>query len=518
MYSLEERQRAVDLLIKYDRSVADVRRELGYPSKRMLKIWRQEYEENGSLHQCYKGSNRLYSQEQKKEAVDYYLAHGRSLSRTVRAVGYPTKEALRLWIDELAPGERKVFTKMTRDGKADISFSQKKSAVVDLCSRKGSAREVAAEHGTNRGTLYQWKYELLGKEEMPVRPVHDKPLPDDIKSLQQRIEELKKENEDLELEGYRLKMEVDILNATAEVLKKDRGIDPERLTNREKTIVIDALRTVYPLNELLKRLSMAKSSYFYQRNALTAPDRYADVRKRIREVFEASGNTYGYRRVYGELKNEDTVLSEKVVMRIMAEEDLTVVLKRRRKYSSFKGEIPAVGNLVQRNFHAGAPNELWLTDLTEFHIPAGKVYLSPLLDCFDGALVSWTIGTSPNAELVNTMLDIGIETLTEGEHPIVHNDMGCHYGWPGWIERMDNAGLTRSMSKKGCSPDNAACEGLFGRIKNEMFYYRSWKGVGIEEFIGVLDSYLHWYNNKRIKKSLGYKSPVDYRKSLGLAA
>jgi transposase InsO family protein len=74
------------------------------------------------------------------------------------------------------------------------------------------------------------------------------------------------------------------------------------------------------------------------------------------------------------------------------------------------------------------------------------------------------------------------------------------------------------MSKKGCSPDNSACEGLFGRIKNEMFHFRDWKGVSIEEFISRLNNYLHWYNETRIKKSLGYLSPVEYRQSLGLAA
>ena len=83
---------------------------------------------------------------------------------------------------------------------------------------------------------------------------------------------------------------------------------------------------------------------------------------------------------------------------------------------------------------------------------------------------------------------------------------------------MDSAGLLRSMSRKGCSPDNAACEGLFGRLKNEMFYNRDWMDVSIKEFIHVLDGYLMWYNEKRIKQSLGYKSPKGYRQSLGLVA
>lgn len=81
----------------------------------------------------------------------------------------------------------------------------------------------------------------------------------------------------------------------------------------------------------------------------------------------------------------------------------------------------------------------WLTDITEFALPAGKAYLSPILDCFNGLVVSWTIGTSPKAELVNRMLDTTISGLKTGELPIIHTDCGCHYRWPGWIKRMDTA-------------------------------------------------------------------------------
>ena len=162
------------------------------------------------------------------------------------------------------------------------------------------------------------------------------------------------------------------------------------------------------------------------------------------------------------------------------------------------------------------PNEKWLTDITEFAIPAGKVYLSPIVDCFDGLLVNWNISTSPDALLVNSMLDDAAKLLSVGEKPIIHSDRGVHYRWPGWIDRMEKNGFIRSMSKKGCSPDNSACEGVFGRIKNEMFYNADWSGVNISEFIGILNDYLYWYNEKRIKKSLGYLSPIEYRHRLGL--
>ena len=217
------------------------------------------------------------------------------------------------------------------------------------------------------------------------------------------------------------------------------------------------------------------------------------------------------------LKKNGRKLSEKVVRRIMRQEQLIVHSRTRRKYSSYRGEIsPEVPNVIQRDFHASAPNQKWLTDLTEFALPAGKVYLSPVIDCFDGLVHSWTIGTSPNAQLVNSMLEKALVRLSPDEHPIIHSDRGCHYRWPGWIKRVNAAGLIISMSKKGCSPDNSACEGFFGRLKNEMFYGRSWHGVSLEHFMEILDNYIHWYNEKRIKISLDGMSPIEYRQSLGL--
>ncbi len=291
------------------------------------------------------------------------------------------------------------------------------------------------------------------------------------------------------------------------------------MRNREKAELIDALRSKYRLKDLLPALQISKSSYCYQAKALKSGDKYKELRIVIKEIFEESKCTYGYRRIYIELKNRKLLLSEKVVKRIMSEEGLVVKQPKVTKYNSYAGEItPAVENVINRNFHADTPNKKWLTDITEFHTPAGKIYLSPIIDCFDGAAVSWTIGTSPNAELVNTMLDIAIQSLEDHDKPIVHSDRGAHYRWPGWIERMEQAGLTRSMSKKGCSPDNSACEGFFGRLKNEMFFCRDWRGISVEQFIEILNEYIHWYNEKRIKVSLGGKSPLQYRKSLGMTA
>lgn len=334
--------------------------------------------------------------------------------------------------------------------------------------------------------------------------------------LKNEIQELRKAKDELNKEVYKLQMQKDILEKAAEIIKKDQGIILSSLTNREKAIVIDALRSQYKLQELLIEFNMAKSSYCYQSNVLKKHDKYAEDRIEIRKIFHASKSGYGYRRVYYALKNSGHTISEKVIRRIMKEENLIVLSIKKKKYSSYLGEIsPAVENIINREFKAEKPNQKWLTDITEFHIPAGKIYLSPMIDCFDGMPVAWTIGTSPDAELVNKMLDLSIKTLKDNEHPIVHSDRGCHYRWPGWINRMAEAGLTRSMSKKGCSPDNSACEGFFGRLKNEMFYNRKWDGISVNEFVEILDQYMHWYSESRIKVSLGGISPMEYRKKLG---
>ena len=219
------------------------------------------------------------------------------------------------------------------------------------------------------------------------------------------------------------------------------------------------------------------------------------------------------------LGRRQVFISEKVVQRLMKQECL-VVANRKRRYGSYLGEIsPAPENLINRDFQAATPNKKWLTDITEFQIPAGKVYLSPMIDCFDGLVVSWTIGTRPDADLVNTMLDAAIETVSNSEdRPVVHSDRGAHYRWPGWLSRMHKAKRIRSMSRKGCSPDNAACEGFFGRLKTELFYPRNWQTSTIEQFIQVVDSYIRWYNEKRIKISLGSLSPLKYRESIGFTA
>lgn len=441
MYSYEDRMRAVLLYIKYGKRTAPVIRELGYPSRKNLPRWYRAYVQMGDLPRRSRPKPR-YTPEQKEAAVRHYVEHGSSLARCCKALGYPSRDVLAAWINELRPGLRCVVANMNLSG--PFAPEQKLQAVSDLSKRKGSARETAQRVGVSRPMLYKWKDQILGKKAyLSMRKRNSVGFEDDRAALLEKIAEL-------EQQLHRQQLEQDILRRTNEVIKKGLGIDSVTLTNREKTQVVDALRDIYLLPELLATLALARSSYFYHRARLGMRDKYEDVRNDITEIFNGNHRCYGYRRIHAVLRRRDTCISEKVVRRLMALEQLVVHRSRRRRYSSYCGEIGlAPENLLARDFHSSAPNQKWLTDITEFQLRAGKVYLSPMIDCFDGKVVSWSIGTRPDGQLVNAMLDAAINTLASDDRPVIHSDRGGHYRWPGWLERVHAAGLVRSMSRKG---------------------------------------------------------------------
>ena len=515
MYSYEDRIRAVKLFIKLGNRPRATIRQLGYPTKNALIGWYRAYIQDCDLQEGYVRSIRKYSDDEKQAAVQHFLDHDRCIAATLRALGYPCRATLTEWIEELHPNVRQRIV-----GRApNVQHPQelKNAAVIELCTRTTSAKVIAQKLAVCRPTLYNWKNQLLGPE-APASMIHQSESQSNPE--ESKLTELQQEVDKLQQDIRRLELERDVLKKANELLKKGLRVAPQFLSNREKTLLVEALKHIYSLSELFVELELARSSYFYHRSRLRVPDKHADARLALSELFESNRRCYGYRRLRSAMGRQQIHLSEKVIRRLMKQEGLIVAVNRKRRYGSYLGEIsPAPENIINRNFKAATPNEKWLTDITEFHIPAGKVYLSPIIDCFDGLVVSWAIGTRPDAELVNTMLDAAIEKVTKSEsRPVVHSDRGAHYRWPGWLTRMQNANLIRSMSRKGCSPDNAACEGFFGRLKTEMFYRQNWQGTSIEHFMQAIDSYIRWYNEKRIKISLGSLSPVEYRLSLGIAA
>lgn len=513
MHTLKERNKAVKKYLKY-KKYSKVINELGYPNVRTLRRWVYEYKENGFLHEKHKSTNKLnpnikFSEDMINNAIEHYNTHGKCIAHTIKELGYPSRNVLKKWLLERDKNYIPKIYCFNNKSLVKLEHEEKVKIVKDVLTTSKTISTVARENDVCRKTVYEAIKQLMPENGADMKKNKEKKL-----TGNKEVDTLIEENNRLEQELKKMEIERDIYKKASELFNKsDKKFD---YSNKEKTIIVKYLTNKYKLIDILEIISLSKSSYFYNLKALSEY-KYTTIELLIKKIFEENYECYGYRRIKAALKKEYNInISEKVVRKLTKKLDLNIRTLKKKKYSSYKGEItPEVENLLKRDFHSENINEKWLTDITEFHIPAGKIYLSPIIDCYDGDVVSWSIGTSPNAELANSMLKSAIN-ISEYDELIVHSDRGCHYRWPEWIDILSKNNITRSMSKKGCSPDNSACEGFFGRLKNEFFYKRDWKNVTIEEFIKRLNDYIVWYKEKRIKISLNGLSPVQYRTELGL--
>jgi putative transposase len=180
---------------------------------------------------------------------------------------------------------------------------------------------------------------------------------------------------------------------------------------------------------------------------------------------------------------------------------------RRRRYTSYRGEVGTIAaNLLNRDVTTTAPNQKWVTDVTEFRVGEQKVYLAAILD---RQIIAYSVGLSPTVALTNTALRSALATLPDGQAPLVHSDQGVHYQHRSWRALLAAAGATPSMSRKGNCLDNAVMENFFGHLKEELFNHTTFPDV--PTFIAAVHAYMSWYNRDRISLRLKGVSPMQYR-------
>lgn len=184
-------------------------------------------------------------------------------------------------------------------------------------------------------------------------------------------------------------------------------------------------------------------------------------------------------------------------------------LKRnKRKYKGTIGKI--ADNHINRDFYAEKPNQKWYTDVTEFNLRGEKCYLSPILDGYNGEVVSHNISKSPNLEQINDMLNKAFDGRNL-EGLIFHSDQGWQYQHDTYQQRLKNKGIKQSMSRKGNSMDNGMMENFFGILKTEMFYDQEDNYKTLDDLIKAIDDYINYYNHDRIKVKLKGLSLINYR-------
>lgn len=269
------------------------------------------------------------------------------------------------------------------------------------------------------------------------------------------------------------------------------------------------MRQAHSLALLLRAADLPRSTFYYQCGVAAAGDRRASLKARIRAIYDQHHGRYGYRRITAVLRQAGETINHKAVQRLMQQLGLKSLVRPKR-YRAYRGaEGHAAPNTLQRRFRASQPNQRWVTDITEFRVNDRKLYLSPVMDLYNGEIIAFRTGPRPVFSLVTHMLRDALERLRPGDRPLLHSDQGWHYRHPHYRRLVVGNGILRSMSRKGNCLDNAAMESFFGTLKAEYFHLNRFDTI--EQLQQGIARYIDYYNHQRIRQKLKGLSPVQYR-------
>ena len=217
------------------------------------------------------------------------------------------------------------------------------------------------------------------------------------------------------------------------------------------------------MRELLKLAGIPRSTFYYQINSLKKEDKHKKIKEKITSIFYKHNGRYGSRRITQELKNSGYIINHKTVARLMKTLGLKSIQRSKRKYSSYQGTVGKIAdNLLNKNFKANKPNQKWATDITEFKVHDEKLYLSPIVDLFNGEIISFNLSRHPNFNQVLDMLKKAFKRILNNTNLILHSDQGWQYQMKQYQYLLKQKGIRQSMSRKGNCLDNSVAENFFG--------------------------------------------------------
>lgn len=260
---------------------------------------------------------------------------------------------------------------------------------------------------------------------------------------------------------------------------------------------------------MLRASGLSRSTFYYHAHTQRSAGKHADLKAKIGQIYTRHKGRYGYRRITDALRLGGELVNHKKVQRLMQELGLKS-LARAKKYRSYRGTVGKVASdLLRRQFQAEQPNQKWVTDVTEFNVNGQKLYLSPVMDLYNGEIIAYEIKRRPVFGLITNMLEKALSRLSPTQKPLLHSDQGWQYQLPQYRRMLADRGLVQSMSRKGNCLDNAAMESFFGTLKAEYFHLNTF--ASIEQLQHGIRRYIHYYNHHRGKTKLKGLSPVQYR-------
>jgi transposase InsO family protein/transposase-like protein len=411
----------------------------------------------------------------------------------------------------------------------DYSNQYKKEAINRVLIDDESIREVSIQLGlSNIGTLPRWikEYKANGYNVIKKKRgchAHANQEETDIRRIGERECGASPE----ELEAYhreRICKKIKRLSSgTRRPRKQEIAQAITELRQELKCSLGYILKTIQMNPELPQ---MTRSDYYYWSSDHTDKDeKNNEVMNKIIQIFHAHKRRYGYRRITLQLKEEGYTVNHKMVKRLMKRLGLFGISPK-AKYKSYKGDLNGTvksqllikvvdeekhKTYYKRDFSTSTVNEKWTTDVSEFHIAAGKLYLSPILDMNNREIVSYSISKSPNYAQTQEMLDKAFEKYPDLTGLILHSDQGWQYQMSQYHKALQNRGIIQSMSRKGNCLDNCIMENFFGKMKNEMFYGHEFEFKTLDELEKAMEEYILYYNNERIQVRLKGLTPCQYR-------
>jgi putative transposase len=277
---------------------------------------------------------------------------------------------------------------------------------------------------------------------------------------------------------------------------------------------VAAEKTNYPISLICRILGVSRSG-FHAWELRPPSDRAVSdawLTERIRKLHERSRGSYGARRIHLDLRDEGIHVGRKRVERLMRAAGLSGYVKRRKGKTTIRVEgVRAAEDLVDRNFVADGPNQLWMSDIKEIPTWEGKLYLASVLDCFSRKVVGWSMRDEMPAELVVDALEMGLARRQPTGKLIHHSDHGSQYVALIFGQKLRKAGIAQSMGSVGDCYDNAVCESFHATLEKELLRQRPLR-TRQEARTAVFDWIEAWYNRERRHSRLGYRSPDQYER------
>ena len=275
-----------------------------------------------------------------------------------------------------------------------------------------------------------------------------------------------------------------------------------------------ANRAIYPIATMCRLLGVSASGYYawQGRSASTRARSDAALMPRIREIHKASRNSYGAPRIHAELAAEGVSVGRKRVARLMRAAGLAGVSRRKGPPTTQRqeGARPAP-DLVERDFSAERPDQLWVADITYIPTWAGFLYLAVVLDAFSRRIVGWAMAGHLRKELVLDALEMALQQRRP-ERVIHHSDQGSQYTSIAFGKRCRQADVRPSMGSVGDCYDNAMCESFFATLECELIDTTRFRSHA-EARMAVFEFIEGWYNPRRRHSSIGYLSPINYERN-----